>query len=192
MSARPFTQPFHTSKGTTNLSTSSPSKHSLLSPDSKKHSSPSPSTRQPHTSANASTHLSSPPRRVTTPVLHPKCLCRTALTLPKDLLATTSKRGQPCSSSSGGNGAPPPSDGNEPFNAEIKDMLQEHPYPEGRDGYLNILRCMVMNFAAMSYNPKTEVISGRSDVYIKQLVRVLDELKTTGECRVGGETIRPG
>jgi hypothetical protein len=88
------------------------------------------------------------------------------------------------------NGAPPPPD-REPYDEEIIQILKEHPNREGVNGYLNILRATILNLAAISYNPVTEVFSDKSDPYVKQLVRALDELKTTGECRVGEQIIRP-
>ena len=98
------------------------------------------------------------------------------------------QRGQQLNSTSGSG---PLSAEKEPFDKEIKNILKRFPQPDGADGYLHNLRAAICACARLALDPETEIFSDQGDLYIKQLARVLDELKKSGQCRIGDEIIRP-
>jgi hypothetical protein len=138
--------------------------------------------RQPHT-ANKAAGRAAPnsplPRRITNRSPVEEHLSRAI-----SAAQTRSIRGRPLSAV-GNSGPPPPG----PLDSEITHILMQNRRPEH---YLDILRAGILNHALMSYNKETELFTDAYDVHIAQLVRVLDELKRTGECVVGGRVLRLG
>jgi hypothetical protein len=151
-------------------------------PKSTKHPSPSSQNRQPHTAIKATGRAASnppPPRRITNPNPNEAHLSQAI-----SAAQTRSIRGRPLSAL--GNGCPQPSG---PLDSDIVHILMQNKRPER---YLEILRAGILNHALMSYNKETELFTDAYDMHIAQLVRVLDELKRTGECVIGGRIVRPG
>ncbi|KAF7502949.1 hypothetical protein GJ744_004795 [Endocarpon pusillum] len=150
-------------------------------------SSTSVSTRQPPMSAKAAGKPSSTfcAGRITNPGPSTKGVSQTNLPTAKNLVV---ERGQQLNST--GSDAPL-SPGKEPYDKQIKDILKLHPRPDGADGYLHNLRLSIYYSAALAQDPETRLFTDQGDLWIKQMARVLDELKTTGQCRIGDEIIRP-
>jgi hypothetical protein len=151
-------------------------------PRSTKHPSTSSQNRQPHTAIKATGRAASNsplPRRITNPNPNEAHLSQAI-----SAAQTRSIRGRPLSAL--GNGGVPPSG---PLDSEIAQILMQNKRSER---YLDILRAGILSHALMSYNKETELFTEAYDMHIAQLVRVLDELKRTGECIVGGRIVRPG
>jgi hypothetical protein len=151
-------------------------------PRSTKHPSTSSQNRQPHTAIKATGRAASNsplPRRITNPNPNEAHLSQAI-----SAAQTRSIRGRPLSAL--GNGGVPPSG---PLDSEIAQILMQNKRSER---YLDILRAGILSHALMSYDKETELFTEAYDMHIAQLVRVLDELKRTGECIVGGRIVRPG
>ncbi|KAF7506171.1 hypothetical protein GJ744_012151 [Endocarpon pusillum] len=86
----------------------------------------------------------------------------------------------------------PDDDPNDPLNTQIRELLSIHTEPDGQAGYLNVMRATLHSFASMAYDQELMVYTDSCDAHVKQLVRVLDELKKWGHCVLGGQIVRPG
>lgn len=181
MSPKQLTQPLQTE-----------SKPPLQRPTSMRQSSTSVATRQPPMSVKAArdSYCSSPTGRNTNPGPSTK---RAGQTAPRNAQNLVAKRSQQliCTANCTGNGTTLSLPEREPLDDEIKELLKLHRQPDGPNGYLHHLRLVMYTCARLALDPVTDVLSDRADSHVKQLVRVIDELKTTGQCRVGEEIIRP-
>lgn len=74
----------------------------------------------------------------------------------------------------------------EPLDEDIITMLE---HSQTVHIALTILRSEVLLWAQRAYNGK--MFTGDSDGQIKQLVRVIEELKRTGQCMIRGKSVRP-
>ncbi len=94
------------------------------------------------------------------------------------------------SSNGRGNGTSPsnlyPPEG-EPLDQDITTVIG---CSETVDAALVLLRSELLLWAQRAYNGIT--FTGDCDDHIKQLVRVIGELKRTGQCFIKGKLIRPG
>jgi hypothetical protein len=70
-------------------------------------------------------------------------------------------------------------------------VLRTCPSPDGPDGYLSVLRCVIVRLGMSALDQQTGTFEGLFDADLREICRVIDELVRTGECFIGGETIRP-
>lgn len=78
----------------------------------------------------------------------------------------------------------PPEGG--PLDQEIATLIE---YSKSANNALALLRAELLLWAERAYNGDT--FTDVSDDQIKQLVRVIEELKLTGQCVVRGKSLRP-
>ncbi len=85
----------------------------------------------------------------------------------------------------------PPQDpsNDEPLDKEIEWVLKWAKSPEGFWSYNNYFRAGIMWYMNKAHD--NYIFSNEYDAHVRQLVRVMDELRRTGECRVGKRIIRP-
>ncbi|ERF75580.1 hypothetical protein EPUS_04560 [Endocarpon pusillum Z07020] len=86
----------------------------------------------------------------------------------------------------------PDDDPNDPLNLQIRSLIWRNKERDGRKGYLNVIRATLLEYASLSYDEEANEFTDKYDLHIKQLVRVLDELKKWGHCTLGGQVVRPG
>jgi hypothetical protein len=181
-------------KGTKNPSTSGQPKSSVRPLKSIKHSPAVSHGRQAHISVQstgrATAGASSPypsSGRVTNLGPGAKSLSGPLATI-KRLQETAAQRGQPLFATLYEPSQQASSD-DEPLNEAITRTLLFAKDPEGSRGYNNYFRAGIMFYLNESF--ESDVFTNKCDAHIRQLVRVMDELRKTGQCRVGNKMLRP-
>lgn len=86
----------------------------------------------------------------------------------------------------------PDDDPNDPLDTNIRLLILRNPEPDGRKGYLNVMRATLLEYTTLAYDEEVNEFTDKYDAHVKQLVRVLDELKKWGHCVLGGQVVRPG
>jgi hypothetical protein len=168
-------------------------KQSLQSIKSNKPISTSLPKRPSHTPAKAarrpatSSSPSSSKGRITNPSPSTKSLsdALSAIQILQDSAAE--KRGKPLFATYYETPQPPMD--SEPLDREIEWVLQWAKSPEGFWSYNNYFRAGITWYMAKAHD--NYVWSNEYDAHVRQLVRVMDELRRTGECRIGNRIIRP-
>jgi hypothetical protein len=177
-----------------NPSTTGQPKPSAQPSKSIKHSSAFPQGRQAHTfvrttgRATACASSSSPLSGQITSLGPSAGKLSRALATIKSLQETAAKRGQPLFATYY---EPPlqPSPDDEPLDHHIEGTLRFVKNPEGPHGYNNYFRAGLYHYISESFDGVK--FTDKYDAHIKQLVRCMDELRRTGECRIGKKMIRP-
>lgn len=176
-----------------NLSTSEPSKQPVQSfKSTKPHSTPS-QTRQVHTPVEAkgrrgtAAPSSSSTGRTKGPSLKTKGLTAALSTMQILQDSAAERRGKPLFAT--WYEPPQHQSDDEPLDKEIAWVLQWAQTPEGFWSYNNYFRAGIMWYMKEAH--ENGVFSNKYDAHIRQLVRVMDELRRNGECRVGKKIIRP-
>ena len=83
-------------------------------------------------------------------------------------------------------------DPNDPLDWKIRALISGNKDRDGRKGYLNVIRAALLEYTALAYDEEINEFTGTYDAHVKQLVRVLDELKKRDHCVLGGQIVRPG
>jgi hypothetical protein len=177
-----------------NPSTSGQPKPSAQPSKSIKHSSAVSHGRQAHTSVQATGRAtecasSSSPSSGQVTNLGPSARSLSgALATIKSLHKTAAQRGQPLFATYY---EPPsqPSPDDEPLDHNIEGVLRFAKNPEGHMGYNNFFRAGIYQYVNGSFEDGQ--FTDKYDAHIRQLVRCMDELRRTGECRIGNKMIRP-
>lgn len=158
----------------------------------------SKASREPHRCVQASAQPgkgSSPsPSRPQNRITNPAPATKAKPFAPALSAAETLTRGGPLASDRFSAPTPglPDDDPNDPLNMNIRLLIFRNPKPDGKKGYLNVMRATLLEYTTLAYDEEANEFTDKYDPHVKQLVRVLDELKKWGHCVLGGQIVRPG